>query len=298
MSRRSIIALVAVVLDAILIVTRSGGPLPVAITFVLAVWGAWRLIRLLFERTRLIWRLRNRLIVTYVFIAADPDYSLILALVFLAGYILTGEISSYLIANSLDRQNAAIENAATLLAREEPASRISTVQQLTATGIPPFRALVTGGVGFRYPPDADISMPPSGWNDYTGVVYKDDRYYLDGPRDFGANRALILRSLAPEDQALLMRSLGTIQLPLPLGRKNPAGARRSVRIRMRGHRHSYRLQQQRCGRSAAAVQRVRSGSPVGAAHRNGRLGARELTGVVGRGNNHAPFRRVGNYLEQ
>jgi phosphoserine phosphatase RsbU/P len=234
LTTRGAVALAAVVLDAILIATGSGGPLPVVLTLVLIVWGAWRLIKLLFERTRLIWHLRNRLIVTYIFIAVVP-ITFILALVFVAGYFLTGEISSYLIGNSLDRQSAAIEDTATLLAREAPASRLSTVQQLTATGIPPFEALVTGGGGFRYPPGAAITMPPAGWNDYTGVVYKDERYYLMALVTVGANRALILRSLAPEDQALLVRGLGTILLPLPRGRKNPASARRPIRTLVNGH---------------------------------------------------------------
>jgi phosphoserine phosphatase RsbU/P len=234
LTTRRVIALTMLALDVVLIATGKGGPLPVMMTFVLVVWGAWRLIKLLFERTRLIWHLRNRLIVTYVFIAVVP-ITLILALVFVAGYLLTGEISAYLIGNSLDRQNAAIENAATLLAREEPASRLSTVQQLTATGIPPFEVLVTGDAGFRYPADAGISMPPSGWNDYTGVVYKGDQYYLMSLVTRGANRALILRSLAPEDQALLVRGLGTIQLPLPPGHTNPASARSPIRTLVNGH---------------------------------------------------------------
>lgn len=224
LTTRRAIALAAIVLDAVLVATGTGGPLPVVMTLVLVVWGAWRLIKLLFERTRLIWHLRNRLIVTYIFIAVVP-ITLILALVFVAGFFLTGQISAYLAGSSIDRQNAAIENAATLLAREDPSGRLSTVQQLTATGIPPFETLVTGATGFRYPPDATISMPPAGWNDYTGVVYKGERCYLMSLVARGPNRALILRSLTPEDQAQFVRGLGTIRLPLPVGRKNPGAVR-------------------------------------------------------------------------
>ena len=234
LTMRRIVALSMLALDVVLIATGRGGPLPVVLTFALFVWGAWRLMKLAFRRTRLIWQLRNRLIVTYVFIAVVP-ITLILALVFVAGYLLTGEVSAYLIGNSLDRQNAAIEDAATLLAREDPASRLSTVQQLTATGLPSFEALVTGGVGFRYPSDADISMPPAGWNDYTGVVYKGEHYYLMSFATRGPVRALILRSLTTEDEARFVRGLGTIQLPLPLGRKNPSSARPPVAIPLNGH---------------------------------------------------------------
>src|ERR1019366_4714017 len=99
---------------AVLAVTGKGGPWPAMLTFMLVVYAGWRLIQLLFERTRLIWHLRNRLIVAYVFIAVVP-ITLILALVFVAGYLLTGQISAYLLGSAIDRQDIVIDTAATLL---------------------------------------------------------------------------------------------------------------------------------------------------------------------------------------
>jgi sigma-B regulation protein RsbU (phosphoserine phosphatase) len=230
LTTRGAIALAAVVLDAILFATGSGGPLPVVITFVLVVWGAWRLIRLVFDRTRLIWRLRNRLIVTYIFIAVVP-ITLILALVFVAGFLLTGQVSAYLTGAAIDRQNSEIGKAATLLAREPAENRLTTVQQLTATGIPPFEALVTGGTTFRYPADSTIALPPAGWADYTGIIHIDNRFYLMSLVTSGAGRALILRSFAPEDRANLVRGLGTLRLPLPTWRENPNQSPRTSKDR-------------------------------------------------------------------
>jgi sigma-B regulation protein RsbU (phosphoserine phosphatase) len=220
LTTRRVIALSMLVLDVILIATGSGGPLPIALTFVLIVWGAWRLIRLLFDRTRLIWQLRNRLIVTYVFIAVVP-ITLILALVFVAGFLLTGQVSAYLIGAAIDRQNSEIGKAARLLAREPAENRLTTVQQLTATGIPPFEAMVTGGTTFRYPADSTIELPPAGWSDYTGIVYKDNQYYLMSLVSNGVGRALVLRSFAAEDRAELVRGLGTLMLPLRAGLVKP-----------------------------------------------------------------------------
>ena len=233
MTTRGAIALASIVLDAILIATGSGGPLPAMMTFVLVVWGAWRLLRLVFERTRLIWHLRNRLIVTYVFIAVVP-ITLILALVFIAGYLLTGQIAGYLTGISIDRQNNAIEHAATMLARESAENRLTTAQQLTATGIPSFETVVTGGSMFRYPSDSKLTMPPDGWKDYTGIVDKDDRYYLMALVTSGANRALIVRSFTLEDQADLLRGLGRLRLPLPFGRKNRDSTARPIMIPVNG----------------------------------------------------------------
>jgi sigma-B regulation protein RsbU (phosphoserine phosphatase) len=198
----------------VLIATGKGGPLPAMMTFVLVIWGAWRLIKLAFTRTRLIWQLRNRLIVTYVFIAVVP-IMLILALVFVGGFMLTGEIESYLAGTALDRRNAEIENAAVWLTKESPADMLTTAQQLTASGIPQVEALVTGAAKFRYPADSGIAMPPDSWKDYTGLVYKDGRSYLMALVTRGANRALVMRSFTRDDQANLMRRLGTVTFPLP-----------------------------------------------------------------------------------
>jgi phosphoserine phosphatase RsbU/P len=214
LTRRRIIALSMLALDVVLIATGKGGPLPAMITFVLVIWGAWRLIRLLFDRTRLIWHLRNRLIVTYVFIAVVP-ITLILALVFVGGFLLTGEIESYLAGTALDRRNFEIENAAVWLTKESPADMLTTAEQLTASGVPQVEALVTGATKFRYPADSDIAMPPDGWKDYTGLVYKNGHSYLMALVTRGANRALVMRSFTLDDQATLMRGLGTVTFPLP-----------------------------------------------------------------------------------
>lgn len=201
------------VLDAILFATGSAGGTGLAL--ILGVWAGWILFRQLLRqvRTRLLWKLRNRLIVTYVFIAVVP-ISLISALVFVAGYLVTGQVSAYLVGTALDRRNTAIDTAAELLARESPEDRLVTAQQLTATGIPPFEVLVTGGPVFRYPANSTLSMPADDWKDYTGIVLKDHRYYLMSLVNNGRNRALILRSLTLEDRANLVRGLGSIMLPV------------------------------------------------------------------------------------
>ena len=156
---------------------------------------------------------------TYVFIAVVP-ITLILALVFVGGFLLTGEIESYLAGTALDRRNAEIENAATWLTKESPADMLTTAQQLTASGIPQVEALVTGTTNFRYPANSDIAMPPDGWKDYTGLIYKDGRSYLMALVTRGANRALVMRSFTLDDQVqLLMRGLGKVTFSFAIGER-------------------------------------------------------------------------------
>lgn len=205
--RMVFLALVAV--DAVLFTRASYSA--VGLALVLVGWGFIIGFR---ERRRLMWLVRNRLIVTYVFIAVVP-LALILALIFVAGYLVMGQTSAYLIGTALDRRSLEIERASRLLAAESPEDRLSTARQLTATGLLDFEAVVTGDSEFRYPAESRLQMPAAGWNDYTGLVYRHGRHYLMSLVKRGRNQALILRSLTRQDQANLVRGLGTVMLPIP-----------------------------------------------------------------------------------
>jgi sigma-B regulation protein RsbU (phosphoserine phosphatase) len=212
-TRLRVLALAAIVLDIALTITGKLGELASAITFVLVVCGGVMLIRLALRKTRLIWHMRNRLIVTYVFIAVVP-ITLILALFFVAGWLLTAQFEGYLVSSALERREAAIETPARLLAMVAPADRLAIAQQLTATGIPAFEVLVTGGQPFRYPSDSGIRMPEGDWKNFTGIVSKDEQYYLMSLASSGSNHSLILVPLTPEAQANLVSGLGSVRMPI------------------------------------------------------------------------------------
>lgn len=202
-----VIFILALVVDAILLATDSGGEL---LAVVLAIGGVWMLFRHL--RPMLLWKVRNRLIVTYMFIAVVP-ITLILGLFFVAGWLLTAQYAGYLVSSAIEHRETAIETPARLLARELQADRTTIMQQLTATGIPSFEALVTGNQTFRYPPDSTLQMPPGDWKDYTGVVYKDNRHYLMSLVNNGSNRSLILMPLTKDLLADLVPGLGGLRKP-------------------------------------------------------------------------------------
>ena len=255
-------------------------------TFILVVWGAWRLIRLIFDRTRLIWRLRNRLIVTYIFIAVVP-ITLILALVFVAGFLLTGQVSAYLTGAAIDRQISEIGKAATLLARESAENRLTTVQQLTATGIPPFEALVTGGSTFRYPADSAIALPPAGWADYTGIVYKDGQYYLMSLATSGAwperaHPAIV--HLVRRSRATLCRGLSGAH-PRVTGFRASAGKTEQL---LNGR--SLAFGDDEAGELPPAGKRLRSGSSLVPPCRNRGLGPSQFADCFESRTGHSPFR--------
>ena len=115
----------------------------------------------------------------YAFIAMVPIV-LILALVLVSAYGLTGQIAVYLINSELDRRTGILRGStATIL--ETPAERrpevIVRTQDFAQRFFPATAILVSDGGEYRYPASASIEAPPAGWKDANGIVVKDGQPY-------------------------------------------------------------------------------------------------------------------------
>jgi phosphoserine phosphatase RsbU/P len=137
--------------------------------------GAWvtvRWLRLGLRRT--IWRLRNRLIVAYLFIALVP-ISLLLVLAGISLYVLTGQVAAYIVGSELERRTAALRSVAERLAEEPRPMRAMAIER--AAGFlrgrfPKVEILIEDDEVVRYPADSAISGPGEGWGDAQGVALK------------------------------------------------------------------------------------------------------------------------------
>ena len=127
LTTKRVILIAAILLDVTLLATGKGGE---GLAVILAIWGSWILFRHL--RKRMLWKVRNRLIVTYLFIAVVP-IALILGFFLVAGWVVTAQFASYMVNAAMEHREAAIETPARLLVRELPADRMNIMQQLTAT---------------------------------------------------------------------------------------------------------------------------------------------------------------------
>src|SRR5580698_6133674 len=86
----------------------------IALLATFAAWIAGFVVAVRLARTgvkKLLWRLRNRLIVAYLFIAMVPIV-LILGLVMVSAYGLTGQIAIYLVNSELDRRTNILKGSA------------------------------------------------------------------------------------------------------------------------------------------------------------------------------------------
>src|SRR5947209_9707630 len=68
-------------------------------------------------RQVLLWRLRNRLLVTYIFIGVIPVL-LIMCMALATGYIFANRFATYLLTSAMDSETAALETANSALAAE------------------------------------------------------------------------------------------------------------------------------------------------------------------------------------
>jgi sigma-B regulation protein RsbU (phosphoserine phosphatase) len=126
-----------------------------------------------------IWRLRNRLYVTYVFIGVVPIV-LILALTGLGTWIITGQVAAYLVTSALERRAAELATPARLVSQARPADRVPMLAQmgrLLSERMPGLQFAVSGEQTLHYPAESILEAPPAGWKKYTGYIARNGRYY-------------------------------------------------------------------------------------------------------------------------
>ncbi|MCX6626643.1 MAG: SpoIIE family protein phosphatase [Candidatus Solibacter sp.] len=167
----------------------------------------------------LIWRLRNRLIVAYLFIAVVPIV-LILALMLVTSYTLVGQIAVYMVQKDLDNRISTLKLRAEALtrapARDPQRAMQRTLSQLKSS-FPVFEMLSTGEQEFRYPPDSKLSAPPElpgTSKNESGLITK-----LYGDTEFlfawahseqGGNEVTILAPITAELLSGLVEGIGDI----------------------------------------------------------------------------------------
>src|SRR5580658_6449630 len=177
------IFLVLVVLAVILAYAAPASLVALLATF--AAWVAGFVAAIKLARTgvkKLLWRLRNRLIVAYVFIAMVPIV-LILALVLVSTYGLTGQIAIYLVNSELDRRTNILKGSVAPIIEAPPAHRpeaILQTQDFTQRFFPATEILLRDGRDggeYRYPASSTLTAPPAGWKDANGIIVKEHQLY-------------------------------------------------------------------------------------------------------------------------
>jgi sigma-B regulation protein RsbU (phosphoserine phosphatase) len=149
-----------------------------------------------------IWRLRNRLYVTYVFVGVVP-IALILLLTGFGTYIVTGQVAAYLVSAELERRAAALVSPVRVLSQAKPADRpavAAQIERVLGQRMPHLEIVVTGDQPFHYPAGSNLENPEPDWQDYTGNLTKGRVYYSAAIVKTGS---VIAAALAPIDDDVL-----------------------------------------------------------------------------------------------
>jgi sigma-B regulation protein RsbU (phosphoserine phosphatase) len=150
--------------------------------FVLFVLGAWLVIRLARVGLRkAIWRLRNRILVTYVLIAVVPIL-LILILAGLGSYMLAGQVAVYLARSELDRRVATMQAAVDSLAHTNPAIRIESLRrtgEIYSERAPNMFLMIDDhGALLHWPAGMPINVAPKMEGSTSGFAFHEGHYYV------------------------------------------------------------------------------------------------------------------------
>ena len=167
----------------------------------------------------LIWRLRNRLIVAYLFIAVVPIV-LILALMLVTSYALIGQMAVYLVNRELENRMRTLSFPAETLTRapaRDPQTALTRALPMLRRGFPSFEMLATGEQTFRYPPDSNLSSPPEPWKNASGLITRkdgdNDRLFAWAHSEQGGNEVTILAPITSELLATLVPGIGDVTFP-------------------------------------------------------------------------------------
>ena len=185
--------------------------------FAACVLGVIALARLgMLAMRQAIWHIRDRLIVTYVFVAVVPI--LLLAIFAEAGaWALSSQIGAYLLNEEMERRITSLSSAATSLSRQPPQARAEAIRRsgfIFRERIPGLEILVRdpSGAETRYPEDATLQAPPEGFGERAGIVVKDGMFHIwahaGGPR----SEVIILAPITRSFLYALVPDLGDVTL--------------------------------------------------------------------------------------
>jgi sigma-B regulation protein RsbU (phosphoserine phosphatase) len=183
----------------------------------------FRLIRVGIKRA--IWRLRNRLLVTYMFIAVVP-VTLIVALAALGAWTLTNQFALYLVTSELDRRLEALRFAAANVSRLD-APNTATVQKAShfaETLFPGIEVVHTSGAHpIRYPAEGALETPPPGLKPSSGILLKNDKYYGFALTKTDTAKVLVAAPVTRRYLSSLVPNLGVVTLLKVTPRKGTKG---------------------------------------------------------------------------
>ena len=197
----------------------TAGPVRLLLVVVAAVWIVLRLLQL---ARKVLWRVRNRLLVTYFLVGAVP-IALVLAMASIVASILMGQITGYLLISSLDRRYENLEGIASNIALstalgDEAQSAATEALTALSEGRPTLEAVieVDGQRLARQTPAVLDRIPEWVEPGFGGLLVTDTNYLLAArsPVDAspGSVAVLVFEVLNPTILSQFLSGFATVQV--------------------------------------------------------------------------------------
>lgn len=233
------LGIAVIVLGGLLLVVRTLSPESIFVSLLwLGVWATGTGFALFFCRRgirRILWRLRNRLYVAYLFIAVVPVV-LILVLVGAGFYLLASQVGVYLVTSELERRTGSLQRLADALAKEDRGSRSASLAELAPyvkDRFPGLEILIRDASGTqRFPAGSTLEAPPEGFGNTGGLMLYRDTLCAWG-HVTGGVEVTTLMPLNSDFLAQLVPGLGAVESHLALEESGTAGASDSRPLRFR-----------------------------------------------------------------
>src|ERR1700683_4799860 len=188
LSRLDMVALVVFVAGTLVSVTAFSGGAVSFVKYLAVLAGIYLIVRgIAWGRNRLLWSLRNRLIVAYLFIAVVPIL-LIMTFVVLAGNFLYSQLGAYLLYEDLHRRIEMITTIAQhIAAAHEAVPRGVTQEELERVLAAQSHAVHDRGLlglSIEFSDDASLlrKVAGPGGKSFAGLVQEDGSLSLVGLR--------------------------------------------------------------------------------------------------------------------
>ncbi len=154
----------------------------------------------------LIWRLRNRLLITYLFIAVVP-LILVAGLAAMGAYLLMLQLTINVATDELDRRvaelNGVTEALAVMPSAQRPAALERLISPMMEDRFPGLEVVMRdSGRDYWFPDQGRFERPAADWPDVDGIVARNGRYYLWSYRHTDSGDITLC---APLSQSLLDR---------------------------------------------------------------------------------------------
>lgn len=181
---------------------------------VCAVWLAFRWTRRLLKTA--LWRLRNRLLMSYVFIAVVPVF-LLGVLGLFGAWALSGQVAVYLVAQQFQQDVEFLRNGAGALLNngaDSPAFPADRVLSFLSIRFPGAQVLVTENAKelLRFPSPGPAAHPAGAQESISGLVVHEGLLYSAAHAGAGNRRVSIYTPVTREYLQRLIPGLGEINL--------------------------------------------------------------------------------------